>query len=64
MSCQHVICAACSGPVAEGRCPTCRAARAELHGPHLHLTPAQITELVAILIAVVTALTLVASRGF
>lgn len=31
MSCEHLICARCSGPVVEGRCPTCRVARAEIH---------------------------------
>ena len=31
MSCEHLICARCSGPVVEGRCPTCRLARAEIH---------------------------------
>jgi hypothetical protein len=31
MSCEHLICARCSGPVVEGRCPACRAARAEVH---------------------------------
>jgi hypothetical protein len=31
MSCEHLICAHCSGPVAEGRCPSCRAARAHVH---------------------------------
>ncbi|MFC4910407.1 hypothetical protein [Actinomadura gamaensis] len=31
MSCEHLVCANCSGPVVEGRCPTCRAARAEVH---------------------------------
>jgi hypothetical protein len=33
MSCEHLICARCSGPVVEGRCPACRAARAEVHHP-------------------------------
>jgi hypothetical protein len=33
MSCEHLICARCAGPVVEGRCPTCRAARAEVHYP-------------------------------
>jgi hypothetical protein len=33
MSCEHLICARCAGPVVEGRCPTCRAARAEVHHP-------------------------------
>jgi hypothetical protein len=31
MSCEHLICAQCSGPVADGRCPICRAARSDLH---------------------------------
>jgi hypothetical protein len=31
MSCEHLICAQCAGPVAEGRCPTCRAARSHIH---------------------------------
>ena len=31
MSCEHLICAACAGPVAEGNCPVCQAARADFH---------------------------------
>lgn len=31
MSCDHLVCATCAGPVVEGRCATCRAARADLH---------------------------------
>ncbi|TDE36081.1 RING finger family 4 domain-containing protein [Actinomadura sp. 6K520] len=31
MSCEHLICARCSNPVVEGRCPICREARSELH---------------------------------
>jgi hypothetical protein len=31
MSCEHLICARCSNPVVEGRCPICRQARSELH---------------------------------
>ncbi|WP_030165729.1 hypothetical protein [Spirillospora albida] len=31
MSCEHLICARCSNPVIEGRCPTCRISRSELH---------------------------------
>jgi len=34
VSCEHLICAQCSNPVVEGRCPTCRIARAELHHRH------------------------------
>jgi hypothetical protein len=38
MSCEHLICAQCAGPVAEGRCPVCHAARARMHhhtGPNV-----------------------------
>jgi len=31
MSCEHLICARCAGPVAEGRCPVCRATKSDLH---------------------------------
>ena len=39
MSCEHLICAHCAGPVAEGRCSVCRAARAQVH----HHGPASLT---------------------
>jgi len=32
MCCDQLLCARCAAPVAEARCPVCRAARAELHG--------------------------------
>ena len=31
MSCEHLICAACAGPVAEGHCTVCQTARAHVH---------------------------------
>lgn len=31
MCCEQLVCAHCSGRVAEGGCPTCRAARDSLH---------------------------------
>ena len=31
MSCEHLICAQCAGPVVEARCPACQAARARVH---------------------------------
>ncbi|HEY5017657.1 MAG TPA: hypothetical protein VIJ82_25250 [Streptosporangiaceae bacterium] len=41
MSCEHLICAQCAGPVAEGRCPVCRLSRQHVHesghGPGLPL---------------------------
>jgi len=36
MSCEHLICAHCAGPVAEARCPVCRAAKSDLHHHHGH----------------------------
>jgi hypothetical protein len=39
MSCEHLVCAHCAGPVVEGRCSACRAARAHVH----HHGPANIT---------------------
>jgi hypothetical protein len=34
MSCEHLICAQCAGPVSEGRCAVCQAARAQVHHHH------------------------------
>ena len=34
MSCEHLICAQCAGPVVEGRCPACRASRDHVHHQH------------------------------
>jgi hypothetical protein len=48
MSCEHLICARCAGPVAEGRCPVCQAARAQLH--HHHRTPGLAVPLAAALL--------------
>ncbi|GAA0948749.1 hypothetical protein [Nonomuraea longicatena] len=31
MSCEDLVCARCAHPVAEGRCPLCRANRERLH---------------------------------
>jgi hypothetical protein len=31
MSCEHLICARCAGPVVEGRCEACRAAKGQVH---------------------------------
>jgi hypothetical protein len=51
MSCDHLVCAICAGPVVEGRCGTCRAARADLHGAPFGLTPQVLVLLVALLTA-------------
>jgi predicted RNA-binding protein with PUA domain len=56
MSCDHLICARCASPVAEGRCPACRAARDEIH--HTQSSTAQ-RLLIAGALAVVLTLLLV-----
>jgi len=50
MSCEHLVCASCLGPVAEGRCPVCRVARADLH-PHAHVSNALLAALAVLLLA-------------
>ena len=39
MSCEHLICAQCAGPVVEGRCPACRASRDHVHNDHSGASP-------------------------
>jgi hypothetical protein len=39
MSCEHLICAQCAGPVVEGRCPACREARRHVHHQHSNVGP-------------------------
>ena len=56
MSCEHLICAQCAGPVVEGRCPACRAARQHVHHQHSGTTPQLI---VAALLALAVVLLLV-----
>ena len=60
MSCEHLACARCGGPVSEGRCPACRASRAELHHTHANSTP-HILIAAALLILVLAALAVHAS---
>jgi hypothetical protein len=52
MSCEHLICAQCAGPVVEGRCPACREARQQVHRSHPFASP-------QLLIAAILALTIV-----
>jgi hypothetical protein len=58
MSCENLVCAVCAGPVIEGRCATCRASRAHFHQSQFQLTP----QLLALLIALLTAFTLLAAH--
>jgi hypothetical protein len=48
MSCEHLICAQCAGPVSEGRCPVCREARAGMH--HHHTGQSMIMPLFAVVL--------------
>ncbi|MBO0822597.1 MAG: hypothetical protein J2P28_17855 [Actinobacteria bacterium] len=53
MSCEHLICALCGGPVAEGRCATCRDARAHIH-QHGHGLSIQLIAAVLLVMALLT----------
>ncbi|MEO6713041.1 MAG: hypothetical protein ABIM89_06385 [Mycobacteriales bacterium] len=56
MCCERLVCAACTAPVAEGRCRTCRSARAELHAHRPTMTLEMLAAL-AVLIALLMVLT-------
>jgi hypothetical protein len=55
MTVDRLVCANCSGPVSEGRCPVCRANRARLQqeNPWASITPAALIALLVALLAVV-----------
>ncbi|MET9620769.1 MULTISPECIES: hypothetical protein [unclassified Streptomyces] len=58
MTYDRLVCANCAAPVAEGRCPVCRANRERLkeEGPLAGLTPAMLLTLVIALVAAVALL--------
>jgi hypothetical protein len=60
MSCEHLICAHCAAPVAEGRCPTCRAAREQMH--HSHPSLSQQLVIAGILLLTLLLVLLLAAR--
>ncbi len=60
MSCEHLICAQCAGPVVEGRCPACREARQQVHRSHWSATPQL---LVAAILALIIVLLLATHLG-
>jgi hypothetical protein len=54
MTLDRLVCANCAGPVAEGRCPTCRASRQRMldqQGPLGTVSPAALIALLVALIA-------------
>jgi hypothetical protein len=55
MSCEHLICALCAGPVSEGRCQVCRTARSDLHH-HAHGISIPYAVLLMLLLALAVAL--------
>jgi hypothetical protein len=56
MSCEHLICAQCAGPVAEGRCPVCQAARTRMHNHHSGLSMPLLAVALILLLAMMLAL--------
>ncbi|WP_432072862.1 hypothetical protein [Streptomyces wuyuanensis] len=61
MTYDRLVCANCAAPVAQGRCPVCRANRERLQqeGPFAGLNPAA---LLALLVVLVAALALLAHQ--
>lgn len=57
MCCDDLVCARCAAPVAEGRCPTCRAAREQFGHSNFSLSP----QLLVVLITLLAALTALAA---
>ena len=53
MSCEHLVCANCAGPVVEGRCPVCRASRAEVHGHGAFGLPPQVVAALLVIVLLV-----------
>ncbi|MER5882898.1 hypothetical protein ABT160_03635 [Streptomyces sp. NPDC001941] len=53
MTYDRLVCANCAAPVAEGRCPVCRANRERLQqeSPWSALSPAALVALLAVLVA-------------
>ncbi|WP_327118010.1 hypothetical protein OG206_20145 [Streptomyces sp. NBC_01341] len=54
MTYDRLVCANCASPVAEGRCPVCRASRERMQeqdGPFAGLNPAMLIALMVILVA-------------
>ncbi|GAA3117734.1 hypothetical protein GCM10010466_05920 [Planomonospora alba] len=50
MSCDDLVCARCAHPVAEGRCPLCRANRDRMHQTGMGgLTPAMVSLVLIVL---------------
>ncbi len=49
MCCEHLVCARCANPVADARCPSCRATRDRMHPRQAVLSGPTLVWLVALL---------------
>ncbi len=58
MSCEHLICARCAGPVVEGRCPACQLSRAQVHRHSPGLSMPLVVAVLLVLLALALALQL------
>ena len=56
MSCEHLVCASCAGPVVEGRCSVCRASRDHVHSSALITVTPQMVAMLVVLLTVIAAL--------
>ncbi|MGW7417233.1 hypothetical protein [Streptomyces sp. NPDC054863] len=63
MTYDRLVCANCAGPVAEGRCPTCRASRQRLEDQQNLFSQLSPAALIALLLILVTAMALVAHQA-
>jgi hypothetical protein len=61
MSCEHLICAQCAGPVVEGRCQACRATRQHIH-QHFSVSPQVIIAAILVLTVLLLLATHLATR--
>lgn len=57
MTSDHLVCASCAHPVAEGRCSVCREARSQLHASRIssYLLAIAVSTLLLTLLAVLRA---------
>ena len=56
MNWQDLVCASCAGRVADGRCPTCRAARSDFQNQRIALPAGPLLMLAALLLALLVVL--------
>jgi succinate dehydrogenase/fumarate reductase-like Fe-S protein len=62
MSCEHLICGQCAGPVVEGRCAACRTTRQHIHHQHFSVSPQVIIAAILVLIVLLLLATHLATK--